>query len=377
MLCDRTLLAGYAAGEPRIGAGLVRQAARELPDAERRGAGIAWLRRPWVSVSAAGAVAAFVVGLLLSEQLVLTQASTPVLPHVASPAPVDEEQPDEKAVWVSMEIPISELEPETTSIAPEVVPPMLASATAKASPPSDVLDASAGVEMLTVDEDEHQGEFLARLLAEQQPEHAEELAVNAILERFGLPILVAAAARSEDRLAGLTRQHLSLAPLDDANMALLRRLDYPALIELLAEDGVLRLVALLGVDGEMVELMGAHGRESLHVPARAVDELMTGAATVVWRDYELTSPLLSMGDRGIAVRWLQQSMVDLGDDRLDVNGYYDLPTAEAVRRYQRKRRLRDDGIAGPLTQMLIYGDLDGYAPPRLSAGAGRRGGGAG
>jgi N-acetylmuramoyl-L-alanine amidase len=61
-----------------------------------------------------------------------------------------------------------------------------------------------------------------------------------------------------------------------------------------------------------------------------------------------TSPLLRAGDRGDAVRDLQQRLVAVGA-RIVMHGRFDPGTERAVRAFQEQRGLRVDGICGPET----------------------------
>jgi general secretion pathway protein A len=79
LLCDRALLAGYAAGERRVGPDHVGVAAREILGARRR----LMRRRPWIrrSYVAGAALALLVSGALAWQQW------TRVEPRVAVSAP--------------------------------------------------------------------------------------------------------------------------------------------------------------------------------------------------------------------------------------------------------------------------------------------------
>jgi peptidoglycan hydrolase-like protein with peptidoglycan-binding domain len=127
-----------------------------------------------------------------------------------------------------------------------------------------------------------------------------------------------------------------------------------------------RTVALVRLDGDVAELVGVHSGESLRVPVAALDALWDGRAFVAWRSFEGLPEVVSLGSDGMGVRWLQRSLYDLGYYEGAPTGFYDMSTEAAVRAFQLDHSLQDDGIAGPLTQMLLYGVLDRYAVPRLS-----------
>ncbi len=62
----------------------------------------------------------------------------------------------------------------------------------------------------------------------------------------------------------------------------------------------------------------------------------------------MPTPLLRLGDRGDAVRDVQQRLSAVGV-RATVDGVYGEETTDAVREFQRRRGLRVDGICGPDT----------------------------
>lgn len=72
-------------------------------------------------------------------------------------------------------------------------------------------------------------------------------------------------------------------------------------------------------------------------------------------------PVLSMGSRGEAVVRLQQELKNQGYYTYwQVTGYYGPITKEAVMRFQKANGLVGDGIAGPATQSVLYGNKNGY-----------------
>ncbi len=72
----------------------------------------------------------------------------------------------------------------------------------------------------------------------------------------------------------------------------------------------------------------------------------------VWAAY----PVLSLGSRGEAVARLQQELKNQGYYTFwRVTGYYGPITREAVMKFQRANGLVVDGIAGPVTQSVLYG----------------------
>ncbi len=72
-------------------------------------------------------------------------------------------------------------------------------------------------------------------------------------------------------------------------------------------------------------------------------------------------PVLSLGSRGDAVARLQQELKNQGYYTYwQVTGYYGSITRDAVMKFQRAKGLAVDGIAGPATQSVLYGNKSGY-----------------
>ncbi|MBD2494846.1 peptidoglycan-binding protein [Nostoc sp. FACHB-280] len=63
---------------------------------------------------------------------------------------------------------------------------------------------------------------------------------------------------------------------------------------------------------------------------------------------------LRMGDRGEAVRMLQEQLIKAGYLQGEPNGYFGSYTSEAVRRFQGDNYLAASGVAGPTTRARLY-----------------------
>lgn len=69
---------------------------------------------------------------------------------------------------------------------------------------------------------------------------------------------------------------------------------------------------------------------------------------------------MTWGSSGSVVEELQKNLNTLGYSCGGVDGIYGVNTAEAVRKFQRDKKLSVDGIAGALTQSAIKQALSGY-----------------
>jgi hypothetical protein len=212
------------------------------------------------------------------------------------------------------------------------------------------------------------GEFLAALLTRQEGGEGRLHALNSILDVFGVSGLDGLPAGDSEIDARLAARDLSLMRFAETDFETLRRLNYPALLTLRAADERLHSVALLGVEDGIVLLAGIGPSERLRVPISALEARWVGDAAIVWRAFENIPGVVTYGDEGSSVLWVQAALVRLGYLEPGISGVYDLDTLGGVRAFQRGHRLEPDGVTGPLTQMLLYGALRDYAPPRLDEG---------
>jgi len=390
VLCDRALLAGYAVQTHRIAPRLVKQAARELPSAERAGpAARTPSRRPrlipllWGAAALATIAVATLAGVIYgregdalwrrlwleSREVSLATALPPVA--TARPMETSRDLPD-PAESPSLPAPLDpQAQLETpgdaartlVSLPPPEADPLREEETwigLPNEPQASLAVADTGWQQA--------GGFLARLLARQEPMTARWRAIDAILSAWGLPGLEAPPQTVEAGLAGLTARDLAIVTLEQATLEELRNLNHPALLELRGEDGAPRSVALLSDDGQLVGLVGASEQDVLVVPVEAVEQQWDGTAYVVWRSFESIPEVMSRGEKGLPVLWLQSALKRLGHFDARPSGIFDQATFEGVRSFQRSRQLTPDGVAGPLTQMGLYDALGTYPLPRLAPG---------
>jgi general secretion pathway protein A len=341
-LCDRALLAGYSEGATEIGLGSVAQAQREIDGGGGAGAetGLASRLERWrfplgVAAGALVAVSA-AAGVWWQRSFGIPFASPP---EVAEAAPAE---PAPRAPAPEREAP------------PPVQPPApaLAPAPAAARPPEAAAPAPLDL-----------GEALAR----SSPAETAAAALDALLRRWGSASLGAELLSFAQLTELLENTGFSVLRLEDASFEQLRAIDRPALIVLEPIDDAPRTLLLAQLDAGAVLLEGLGGGP-LRVPAADLSRFWSGEALVAWRDHASLPPLLGPGDAGPPVRWLQESLAQLGFFAGELNGRFGAPTEEAVRAFQTEEALDVDGRVGPLTKIRLYGRLPGYgSPPRIAS----------
>jgi general secretion pathway protein A len=412
-LCDRALLAGYAARVSTIRPALVRAAAREIPDARRRAGHESrsfLVMRPWLYVAATLATVglALVAGLQVgrhglagalgdgsdpgSEATAGSAAEVRVANADGMPPAVGANMPTNSAVegdepplarligYVPKEIrdDLRPLPGEIVEVESESEDGLVTSRTSVPIPEAPRLSVTALAPGL-----------LPRLLANRNAEVAMAESQRVMLERYGrlVPAFAKAPTDPEELRRGLESRGLVATSFDGGSIELLRHLDHPVLLPLapttaadrrndpnaLADavaDG--RWLAITGFENDRVRVAGLLADRIVTVPAVDIEAHWLETGMIVWEQYESVPEMLGRGDEGDGVVWLQRALAELGyfegPNGLDAqpSGRFDGATLRAVANFQRKQGLVADGLVGPLTQIALYAQLDRYPVPRLS-----------
>jgi general secretion pathway protein A len=392
VLSDRALLAGYAAGRHRIEKRLVKAAASEVHlAAPRRSKRVA---SPFfaggLASAAAGLLALFYFGPALDSYfpasmlpisihpppmhpepqlevasdpgdfLPASGARSPTAPPPVGSAPpfegreavVGEVAEGNAAVTVIVELPVA---PRFEVVSNE-------SERAEAVVAEGAPALASEVELSFLDDEGH---LLEAILMDRDTTSTLSGATAAVLELHGFEVAGLELDSLSAAIAEFRSHGLAVLNESGSDFSRLRSLNYPTLAELQTREGESRIVALIGIEGEVAELVGVGGGRSLHVPIRALEEQWSGGAWVVWHPYLEIPQVIERGESGAGVLWLQEALGRLGYVEVKISGLYDEATALGVSRFQRRHAVRVDGVAGPQTQMLLYGTLDEFAPPQL------------
>jgi hypothetical protein len=231
--------------------------------------------------------------------------------------------------------------------------------------------------------------LLQQTLEARAPSAAMEATERALLERFGRtpPGLGPRATNERELEASLDASGLETTAFDGGSLALLRRLDHPVALALQVEPvdeaeaaagdargtgldsatGPLYWVAVVGFESDRIRIIGLLDDREVSVPIAEFARHWIETGILVWERFERIPEILSYNDQGGSVVWLQRSLGDLNFHLAEPTGLFDDATVASLKRFQRDRGLIDDGIAGPLTQIALFAELDQYPVPRLSA----------
>ncbi|HSG63818.1 MAG TPA: peptidoglycan-binding domain-containing protein, partial [Gammaproteobacteria bacterium] len=148
----------------------------------------------------------------------------------------------------------------------------------------------------------------------------------------------------------------------------LRRVNRPAILSLVGDDGREAQMVLSRLADESATLMAGDRKYSIDVDDLA--EFWYGDYLVLWQPGHGSGSTLGPGSSGEGVIWLRQALAQIGGEAVPArpSDYYDSALEARVRDYQRERRLAVDGIAGTQTQIVISNELAAPGTPLLSEG---------
>jgi len=381
VLCDRVLLAGYAAGAKSIGLGLVAQTEKEIRRGARSLPGSAvstpldWIFPPPLR-RVIPAAALLGIGLLVGVAWQslrggdsVDPASPP--PGVSAPPPQLAESPSGAEPAPALpaaedltvsddgfaeEIPVARDPWEAAGEGNAGSPELEAEPVRTAAIPTPA--AEPGARVAPAD--------LATVLVRSSPAVTTAASLEALLEIWDEAPPAAEPMSLSQALAILEARGLVVMPLREASVAELERFNYPAILKLSALDGMPRFVLLTGLASGDVLLGGIDAGRPLRVPLAQVEEHWDGEAWVAWRDFEELPEVLRPPLRGAPVAWLQQALGRMGFYDGAPTGDFDAATIAGVRALQASLQVEVDGTVGRVTKMRLYETLGLYEIPRLT-----------
>jgi len=152
------------------------------------------------------------------------------------------------------------------------------------------------------------------------------------------------------------------------NLGFLLRLGYPAVLELVLP-GIpgKRFLSLVGMEKEQFLVAPPiAGRDSLSFSE--LERHWSGQGFLLWKDHLNLLASMSQGAEGGHVKELQGLLKEAGAYGKALTGIYDNDTLLAIKEFQSSKGIKQDGIAGAQTLMVLYRSIDRFAVPRLTGG---------
>ncbi|HXV22496.1 MAG TPA: AAA family ATPase [Desulfuromonadales bacterium] len=144
------------------------------------------------------------------------------------------------------------------------------------------------------------------------------------------------------------------------SLHLLGLLDRPAILHLRTAGGEPFYATLVRLQGDRMELLIGGQRHNLL--RREFEQHWLGEFSLLWRPLFPLPKALGRGDRGDAVKWLSRALPDGADSPGAATELFDLRLEQRVKQFQVRHGLLPDGIAGPMTLILLNQRLGAPGP---------------
>jgi len=394
VLCDRALLAGYGRRTRDIDAGMVKQAHQEV-----RGQGSVgglgrllrrWRPRPGTLAGALAAVLLMLAGYGVHELLSRDPGTGPAPEsrtaslQAGGPGPASGQEaaaaagappapPAPAAAPLPAEAATAPPPVSPASAAPAPVPPPETAppAAVEAVQPDAALapaEAPSAQEARAREMDRFRASLASRTI--QETLHASLLAVA---ELWDLPA-AEAAPPGQGPPEGydidlFARERGFRVYRFQGSYESLRALDLPVVLDLnLGSLLGRRYVALAEIRGDSAGIRPALPDGGSRVPQWVLEDLWTGKATILWKDWVGGRPVLMEGRSGEEVSWLQSALIERGYLAGEPTGFFDGNTRLAVQNFQEAAGLESDGILGPQTKIALFRALKRFPMPSLETG---------
>jgi general secretion pathway protein A len=136
---------------------------------------------------------------------------------------------------------------------------------------------------------------------------------------------------------------------EQSNIEKLDQLNYPAIIKL--EKGEQYLYVVVYKVSDTYQLL--IGDQSIDVSLQWLARYWRGGLTLLWKAPFISKQKLKLGHQGDRVFWLAQQLNLIYSLPTTNKDIFDTDLQEEVKQFQRDHALKDDGIVGPRTMMLI------------------------
>ncbi len=136
-----------------------------------------------------------------------------------------------------------------------------------------------------------------------------------------------------------------------ATLAKLGLINRPVIVTL--KDGAQKpfYAVLYAITDDRIELL--LGKERISVTPKWFESRWGGQFSLLWRPPLGDKTSIRFGQNGPRVAWLDQQLNDFLGEESPRKGYFDQSILDKLRRFQRSQDLAADGIAGPMTLMVL------------------------
>ena len=151
------------------------------------------------------------------------------------------------------------------------------------------------------------------------------------------------------------------------NWELVRRIALPAILTLALprqEEPV--FLSLIGLRGNLLRLAERRDGDIYEVDFETLSPYFEGTAHIYWKNILGFDMIIAYGSDDRAVMMVKSLLQKVGYDHISLSPEYDYDTRNAIRDFQKKHRLKVDGLVGPLTKIMLLREAGTSEMPKLN-----------
>ncbi len=153
-----------------------------------------------------------------------------------------------------------------------------------------------------------------------------------------------------------------------SDWALVRQLNLPAIISLKrGTSGQLVFATLERWEQSTIYLRIDGVASTIETDFDRLRPFLQGSAYVYWKNIIGFDALITEGAPEKAVNSIKSLLREAGYDQIDMNPVFDRQTRAAILDFQKRNRLIQDGLIGPLTKIFLIKEASAVTYPKLSA----------
>ncbi len=150
---------------------------------------------------------------------------------------------------------------------------------------------------------------------------------------------------------------------------LIKKLNLPVILGCFVQKAnAIQYLVLEGIRGDDMIFLGAKTGQTAVVTSQKVAERWSGVGYIPWINFLGCTGTLPIGASEKSVRVLKQLLRNIGFQGIGTGPAYDETVQAAVKKIQGKYGLKQDGLVGPLTKILLYNERGIFHIPHLRRG---------
>jgi general secretion pathway protein A len=162
-----------------------------------------------------------------------------------------------------------------------------------------------------------------------------------------------------------------------ADLDLVRKLNLPAILQLyMPGDAAPFYLSICRLKEDQITLKRDPGDTGITFKTGDLTPFLGKKVLIPWKnfyDYRGIIPIRSTKDTGfIPLRSTEDTIItlkihlrDMGFDELDTHPVYDEKTKKIITLIQKKYGIREDGLVGPLTKIILYNEIETLNIPKI------------